>query len=268
MASRYDADWQASRSTSNEYIIYSSYQELRSESCFNFDIHQGHTTLPQLKMFTLISATRSPFARMNRIALLEKGIAFEIRNEIPWHADTQTPTHNPLEKLPILLLDDGRDPVYDSLHIQEYIVRKYADKAPSLLTGDLDLDLKARQILTLSEGMLDAFVLMFWETQRSEDKQSQQWLDRQNRKIDGAMKAMDELVKKKKDGGDDYLLGGTLTIADIAVVCAVGQIDFTGVRTGWQEKYPELAKYWKKLEERDHFASTTPVMFDLKSGVV
>ena len=204
---------------------------------------------------------------MNRIALLEKGIPFEVRNEIPWHPDTQTPTHNPLEKLPILLFDDGREPVYDSLHIQEYIVRKYADRAPSLLTGDLDLDLKARQILTLSEGMLDAFVLMFWETQRSQDKQSQQWLDRQNRKIDGAMKAMDELVKKR-DSGDDYLLGGTLTIADIAVVCAVGQIDFTGVRAGWQDKYPELARYWKKLEERDNFASTTPVMFELKGGVV
>ena len=78
---------------------------------------------------------------------------------------------------------------------------------------------------------------------------------------------MDELVKKR-DGGDDYLLGGTLTIADIAVNCAIGQIDFTGMRAGWQDKYPELAKYWMKLEERDTFASTTPVMFDLKGGVV
>ncbi len=219
------------------------------------------------KMLTLISATPSPFARMNRIALIEKGIPFEIKNEIPWHPDTQTPTYNPLEKLPILLFEDGREPVYDSAHIQEYIVQKYADKAPSLLTGDLDLDLKARQILTLSEGLLEAFVLLFWESKRDEEKQSKGWKDRQNRKLDGAMKAMDELAKSRRKGSD-YLLGGTLTIADIAVVCAVGMVDFINLREGWQEKYRDLASYFKKLDARESFESTRPVMFDLKDGVV
>jgi glutathione S-transferase len=54
-------------------------------------------------MLTLISATPK-----NRIALLEKRIPFELKTEIPWHSDTETPKHNPLEKLPILIFDDGR----------------------------------------------------------------------------------------------------------------------------------------------------------------
>lgn len=50
-------------------------------------------------VLTMISATPSPFARMNRIALLEKGIPFELQNEVPWDSTTVTPNHNPLEKV-------------------------------------------------------------------------------------------------------------------------------------------------------------------------
>lgn len=58
-------------------------------------------------VLTMISATPSPFARMNRIALHEKGIPFELQNEIPWHVGSETPKYNPLEKLPILLFPDS-----------------------------------------------------------------------------------------------------------------------------------------------------------------
>lgn len=105
---------------------------------------------------TLISATPSPFARMNRVTLLLKGIPFTLKNEIPWHSTTETPLHNPLEKLPILLFPDGRKPVYDSAHIQDYLVAKYAHLAPRLVTGDVDKDLEIKQLVVLSEGCLDA----------------------------------------------------------------------------------------------------------------
>ena len=219
---------------------------------------------------TLVSATPSPFARINRIAMLEKGIPFELQNEIPWHkAETQTPKYNPLEKLPILFKPDDPsfEPVYDSAHIQEYIIQKFADKAPRLLTGDIDLDLKARQLQVLSEGVMDAFVLEFFETGREESKQSQEWIQRQARKIDGGLKAFDDLIKNKKG---EYVIGDgkTYTIADIAIACAVGQFDFGGVRPGWKEQYPTLAKWFDEINEREHYASTKPVMFDIKVNTV
>jgi len=87
----------------------------------------------------LISATPSPFARMNRIALALKDIPFELRNEIPWQSkyrsnpacrqslialpgETQTPKYNPLEKLPILLFQDGREPVYVCIPVHLHLV--------------------------------------------------------------------------------------------------------------------------------------------------
>lgn len=158
--------------------------------------------------------------------------------------------------------------MYDSAHIQNFIVTKYADKAPLLLTGDVNTDLKARQILTLSEGVLDAFVLMAFESRRAEDKQSSAWLARQQRKIDGGLGAFEELCKSRQPKSSEYLLNDTYTIADIAVACAIAHIEFTGVRPGWREKYPELSKWSAKMEERETFKNTYPVMFDMKDSVV
>ncbi|KAF2126300.1 glutathione S-transferase domain-containing protein [Dothidotthia symphoricarpi CBS 119687] len=223
-----------------------------------------------MEPLTLISATPSPFARMNRIALALKSIPFTLKNEIPWESDTETPKYNPLEKLPILVFpdSDGRPPVYDSAHIQEYIVRKYDDKSPKLITGDVDLDLSIRQIVVLSEGCLDAIVLLRWEGRRDSSKQSQLWLDRQNRKLDGAMRAFNDMVQERKNDGKGYLVGEELTIADIAVVCTVGFIDFGELRPQWKEKYSTLREWFQRLDERKEFAETRPVMFDLKETVV
>jgi glutathione S-transferase len=132
----------------------------------------------------------------------------------------------------------------------------------------MDLDLKARQILTLSEGILDAFVLSHFETVRGEGKISQPWLARQQRKMDGGIAAFEALAKSRQPGSSEYLVGDTYTIADIAVACTVTHIEWTAARPDWKEKYPELAAWWSKMEERETFKKTYPVMFDLKADTV
>ncbi|KAF3008429.1 hypothetical protein E8E13_002618 [Curvularia kusanoi] len=222
------------------------------------------------KPLTLISATPSPFARMNRIALKLKDIPFELQNEIPWESQTQTPKYNPLEKLPILVFpaNDPRPPVYESAHIQTYIVEKYADKGPKLLPGDLDSDLLAKQIVVLGVGCMDAMVLNRWEARREKEQQSQKWMDRQSRKIDGALRAFNDYVEAAGKEGREYLVGKELSIADIAVVCTVGFIDFGEVKPGWREQYPKLAQYFDRVDGREEFKETRPVMFDLTEKVV
>ncbi len=78
----------------------------------------------------LISTTPSPYAQRVRIALAEKGIAFELQTEVAWNEGTSLPQHNPLEKLPVLILDDGLT-VWESGHILEWIERKHSQ--PPLL---------------------------------------------------------------------------------------------------------------------------------------
>ena len=80
--------------------------------------------------------------RKVRIALAEKDIPFELQTEVPWHGTTATPQYNPLEKLPVLILDDG-SAVYESHYIMEWLEAKYP--APALVPADIDGRLLARK---------------------------------------------------------------------------------------------------------------------------
>jgi glutathione S-transferase len=217
-------------------------------------------------MLTLISATPSPYARKNRIALIEKGIPFRLKSEIPWHSTTITPLYNPLEKLPILLFPDSRPPIYESWFIQEYIVEKYRGKGPDLMPGGLDEVLEVRRIQVLADGACDAMGLVFFETGRGE-AMSREWLGRQLRKVNGVIKAMDELVRKTEG---TFLVCDEFSVADIAVGAMLGMMDMVEIKYGlvhWKEKYPELRKYWEMLESRESFRETRPVMFELTEKV-
>jgi glutathione S-transferase len=216
---------------------------------------------------TLLSATPSPYARKNRIAFIEKSIPFTLKSEIPWHAATETPKYNPLEKLPVLIFDDGTAPIYESWFIQEYIVQKFADKGPSLWPKDLDEQLECRKIQVLADGACDAMGLVFHEQGR-EEKKSAEWEARQFRKVNGVIKAMDEMVKKV--GPKNYLVGSEFSIADIAAGAMLGMMNMVETKFGlvqFKEKYPELKEYWEWLEERPSFKETTPFMFALAEKV-
>lgn len=126
----------------------------------------------------LISATPSPYARKVRIALQEKNLPFDLKTEVPWDNTTQTPQYNPLEKLPVLIFNDGRPAIYESHFILEWLETKYPE--PSLLPSINDADdrLLVKQIEVVVDGICDALVLSFFENQRDEDKRSKPWTDR------------------------------------------------------------------------------------------
>jgi len=94
-------------------------------------------------MLRLISATPSPYARKVRIALAEKNIPFELITEVPWNHGALTEQHNPLAKLPVLLLEDGTS-IFDSRYILEYLELTYP-QVP-LLSEDVQLRLLAKKI--------------------------------------------------------------------------------------------------------------------------
>jgi hypothetical protein len=73
--------------------------------------------------------------------------------------------------------------------------KKHKGAGPSLVPGSLDGQLLSRQIQILADGACDAMGLAFFETGRGELK-SEEWYARQLRKVNGVLKAMDELVKK------------------------------------------------------------------------
>ena len=108
--------------------------------------------------------------------------------------------------------------------------------------------------------------LAFFETSRG-DRKSEEWMARQLRKVYGAVRAVDGFVGARRS---DFLVGDELTIADIAAGSMLGMMDMVETQFGlikWKEEYPELVKWWEKLEERESFRETRPVMFDLQEKV-
>ncbi|KAI4723502.1 glutathione S-transferase domain-containing protein [Aureobasidium sp. EXF-10727] len=216
-------------------------------------------------MFTLISATPSPYARKVRIALAEKNIPFTLQTEVPWDSTSKTPTYNPLEKLPVLILDDGNSAVYESSYILEWLEAKYPDTSLLPESKDVDKRLFARKIEVVCDGICDALVLAFFEKMREEEKRSQPWIDRQMRKVEGGLKALAQWAEQKEG---DFLVGNKFGLADIAVGSVCGYLAVRWPDNGWQDTYPALKKHWQMLEARPSFKDTVPSPQTMKDKVV
>lgn len=208
-------------------------------------------------MYRLISATPSPYARKVRIALIEKGIPFELQTEVPWHGSTATPAYNPLEKLPVLVLPDGTG-IYESRFILEWLEHQHP--SPRLLPDDPQDVLRARQIEVISDGICDAVVLLFFERMR--DAPSEEWMARQRRKVEGGVRA---LAERATDG---FLVGGRFGLADIAAGTVLRYLSVRFAEFDWAAMYPALAAMSARLEARPSFAATVPVPQKIVERVV
>ena len=208
----------------------------------------------------LISATPSPYARKVRIALAEKRIGFDLVTEVPWNADTSLPRFNPLEKLPVLILDDGST-VYESSYILEFLERKYP--TPPLLPADDDGILAAKRCLVLADGVCDAFLLVFFERRRAEAQQSAPWIARQLRKIDGGIGELARVV-----GERNYVVADRFTLGDIGIGCVLGYFDVRFPELDWRGRHPGLARYFTGLSERESFRTTLPSPQTIRDPVV
>lgn len=211
-------------------------------------------------MYRLISATPSPYARKVRIALLEKSIPFELVTEVPWDRSTQTPRYNPLEKLPILLTDGGES-VFESHYILEWLEAYHPE--PPLVPVDREGRLAARRLEVLADGVCDAFVLSFFERMRGPDRQSTEWLQRQQRKIDGGLAEIARTL-----GDREFAVGGAFGLGDIAAATVLGYLAVRWPEFDWQSRHPNLAVYSARMEQRPSFAATRPVPQRITDTVV
>ena len=198
----------------------------------------------------LVIATPSPFARKVRIALHEKQMPFEETVDVPWNPATIAPSLNPLGKIPILTLDDGRT-LYDSRVIVEYL--DTLGRPPPLIPDDPARRIEAKQIEALADGICDAVVLIAIEGRRKQELQSTDWVARQRAKVEAGVAALDQLVP-----GDHWLVGDTFGLADIAAGCALGYLDLRLPDFRWRECYRGLVAFDARLAARPSFAKTRP----------
>ncbi|ABI58687.1 MULTISPECIES: glutathione S-transferase [Nitrosomonas] len=198
----------------------------------------------------LIGSLTSPYVRKVRIMLVEKSIDYEFTNDPPFSPDTKVAQVNPLGKVPALIMDDGFI-LFDSRVIVEYLDDQDSASSTRLIPASGPERLRVKRWEVLADGIIDACVAIYLERKRPESQQSQEWIERQQKKIDQGLQAA------SSDLGDQaWCEGASMTLADIALGCAFGYLDARFAEIKWRDTYPNLVRLANKLAERQSFKTT------------
>ncbi len=198
----------------------------------------------------LIASLTSPYVRKIRIVLAEKKIDCDLVLDSPWVEGNQVAAVNPLGKIPVLVLDD-ESTLYDSRVIAEYLDTVAPNNRLIPASGRERISVKRWE--ALADGVLDAAVAAFLEAKRADGERSPSWIERQRGKVNQALKVMSDDL-----GEQPWCHGSSLSLADIAVGCALGYVSFRLGDIRWSEQYPNLSQLYKKLMQRPAFAETVP----------
>ena len=206
----------------------------------------------------LLYTINSPYARKVRIVAAEKHIEVTLEEVVLSAPDCPVKQHNPLGKVPVLVLPDG-DSLYDSRVIVEYLDNR--TPLAHLIPQDLNAKVKVRRWEALADGICDAAVATMLEQRKSAEKQDAAFTERQWAKVISGLQALNEdLGKAEGVGKSNWCVNGTFSLADIAVGCMLGYLNlrFSSV-INLAAEYPNLERLQLALLKRPSFKGSMPV---------
>jgi len=200
----------------------------------------------------LIGSLTSPYVRKVRVVMAEKKLDFQFVLEDPWNGEVVQKV-NPLGKVPCLIMEGG-EAVFDSRVIVEYL--DTLSPVGKLIPPPGRERVEVRTWEALADGVLDALVLARLEANwsgRGAGERSQGWIDRQMKTVDASLKAIGQGL-----GDKPWCAGIHFSLADVAVGCALGYLDFRFPHIDWRSEHPNLLKLSEKLATRPSFVDTSP----------
>jgi glutathione S-transferase len=201
----------------------------------------------------LLGSHGSPYVRKVRVVMAEKKLDYAFVTEDVWAADSTISESNPLGKVPCLVME-GAEALFDSRVIVEYLdtLSPVGKLIPAV--GRERAEIKTWE--ALADGVMDAALLARLEATwagRTKAQRSNAWIERQLSKIEAAVKAMATGL-----GDKPFCTGIHLTLADIAVGCALDYLDFRFPQIDWRTNNPNLQRLFDKLMQRPSFVDTKP----------
>ncbi len=201
-----------------------------------------------IHMMKLIGTVTSPYTRKVRVVLVEKRMECEFVTDSPNTPDSEVIRYNPLGKIPVLVLDDEHT-IFDSRVIVENLDN--ASPGNRLIPEEKRPRIQVRRWEALADGCTDAAIALVNEKKKPAEQQSQEWIARQQGKVERALQAMaDDLAAKTWCAGDFF------TLADIAVGCCLGWLELRLPDLPWRRNHPNLARLADKLAQRPSFKDT------------
>ncbi|TFZ06846.1 glutathione S-transferase [Ramlibacter henchirensis] len=201
----------------------------------------------------LIGAVTSPYVRKVRVVMAEKKLDYQFVQEDVWATETTISESNPLGKVPCLVMEGG-EALFDSRVIVEYLDTLSPVGKLIPVMGRERAEVKTWE--ALADGVLDAAILARLENHwagRSKAQRCQPWIDRQLAKVQASLKSMSQGLGEKP-----FCTGIHLSLADIAVGCALGYLEFRFPEIDWRTPYPNLDKLYAKLMQRSSFQDSRP----------
>jgi len=200
----------------------------------------------------LIASLTSPYVRKVRIVMAEKKLDYRLELEDVWGND-RILASNPLGKVPCLVMEGG-EAVFDSRVIVEYL--DTLSPVGRLIPERGRERAEVRTWEALGDGVCDALITarteQTWD-QRAPGERSDAWIARQMSRVHASLAAMNSGL-----GDKPWCAGIHFSLADVAVGCALGYIDFRFASIDWRSAHPNLARLYARLEQRKSFIDTAP----------
>jgi glutathione S-transferase len=193
----------------------------------------------------LFHSLTSPYARKVRVFLLEKRLSVDALNVAS--SGRSASEHNPLGKVPTLVLDDGTV-LFDSRVITEALDAMFPD--PRLIPLDARLRAIVRHFEALADGICDVLVPVVLDARKSPELRDGAATDKALGKITACLDYLEPVA------GGRALVGDAFSLADVAVVSALGYINLR--RPELLDGRGALAEYLARQLERPSLAETVP----------
>lgn len=197
----------------------------------------------------LFWSPRSPFCRKVVVTAHECGCGERLAVE-PTLTGSATlnatlMAHNPTNRIPTLVLDDG-SALYDSRVICEYLIATTG--APSLLPPDAAARWTALRWQALGDGIMENNVLRLAEAARPADLRSQRHGDAYAAKTAATL---DQLETEA-----EALSAAALNLGHLAIGCALAHLDFRFAGDNWRHGRRRLAHWFEDIARRPSFQAT------------
>jgi glutathione S-transferase len=201
----------------------------------------------------LLYTINSPYARKIRIVAAEKHIDIKLQEVVLSDPDCPVKLYNPLGKVPVLILSDDNDSLYDSRVIAEYLDNR--TPLAHLIPKDNTAKSAVRRWEALADGVCDAAVAVIMEQRKPEQKQDDAFVIRQLDKVTRGLTVLNNDL-----GHNKWCVDDTFSLADIAVGCMLGYINLRFSSTiNLASDYPNLERLQSVLIKRQSFIDSMPV---------
>lgn len=200
-------------------------------------------------MMKLYVTPGSPYARMARIVVLEKGLQGRVETVAAMTRVADSPYYgiNPSGRVPFLVCEDGVG-LEESALICAYL--DHLDGKPALHPPGDGQDWAARRLEALARSLLDGLSVWGREILRPENERSPGVI---RHETDRARRMADAWEREI----DHPLMRGALNMVQITLACALG-LEARNPGLLWRPGRPRLTQWFDRIAARPSFSSTVP----------